>query len=258
MALATQEQCRLRASVQIAAQMVLAPKAAASSAGDSMCTPRPGSAYLNAGSNAVLDSETADRRGPERLYYDESNWPDAYKNHRAASVERIALSRLRVPRAESRCSSATRCSSAKTRCSSLTSSAETYTRPSSFESNESVATQPTQPKVFRLQPRVCVMCDHCWRAKIPESRFHLLKCPNCLSDQPGDEYLTAAELRAQAEKCNEVLSVRDAEAAKRRKAAMADRARLRRYDQPWTPQLATQHDFELARAHEREQANFHE
>jgi len=131
-------------------------------------------------------------------------------------------------------------------------------RTSSFESDESVATQPTQPKVFRLQPRICVMCDHAWRAKIPETRSFMLKCPNCLSDQPGEDNLTAAELRAQADKCNEVLAVRDAIAAKKRKEAMAERARLRRYDQPWTPQLASQHNYELARAHEREQGNYAE
>merc|ERR1719313_780421 len=87
-----------------------------------------------------------------------------------------------------------------------------------------VSTQPTKPKVFRLQPRICVMCDHAWRAKIPESRCFMLKCPNCLSDQPGEDNLTAVELRDQADKCNEVLAVREAAAAKRRKAAMADRA----------------------------------
>lgn len=99
------------------------------------------------------------------------------------------------------------------------------------------------------------MCDHAWRAKIPESRFYLLKCPNCLSDQPGDNELTPAELRAQAAKCQEVLAERDAREAARRKARMVERARLRRYDQPWTPQLASAHDYELARAHEREQAD---
>jgi len=151
-------------------------------------------------------------------------------------------------RSESRCSSAQRTDSTEPGSS----------RTGSFESDESVATQPTQPKVFRLQPRICVMCDHAWRAKIPESRSFLLKCPNCLSDQPGEDYLTAAELRAQADKCNEVLAARDAEAAKKRKAAMAERARLRRYEQPWTPQLASQHNYELARAHEREQGNYAE
>jgi len=198
-------------------------------------------------------------RGPESLYYDMSKWTDSCKTRiREKSIERIERGWIMEERrrSESRCSSAQRTDSTEPG-SSMTGSFESGPA-SSFESDESVATQPTQPKVFRLQPRICVMCDHAWRAKIPETRSFMLKCPNCLSDQPGEDNLTAAELRAQADKCNEVLAARDAEAAKKRKEAMAERARLRRYDQPWTPQLASQHNYELARAHEREQGNYAE
>jgi len=89
---------------------------------------------------------------------------------------------------------------------------------------------------------------------MPGGRRFPRPAPSCSSE----DNLTAAELRAQADKCNEVLAVRDAIAAKKRKEAMAERARLRRYDQPWTPQLASQHNYELARAHEREQGNYAE
>jgi hypothetical protein len=96
------------------------------------------------------------------------------------------------------------------------------------------------------------MCDHCWKASIPESRLYVLKCPNCLSDQPGDDALTAAELWAMAEQCQKVFAEREARASERRKSRLAERARLRMYDAPWTPQLATAHDRELAMAHERD------
>jgi hypothetical protein len=93
------------------------------------------------------------------------------------------------------------------------------------------------------------MCDHCWKASIPESRLYVLKCPNCLSDQPGDDEISADELREQAEKCEQVLG---AAAAERKKANMVARARLRMSKGPWTPQLASAHDRALAMAHARD------
>lgn len=228
----------MRASVHIAAQMVLAPKAAPSAAGG-LTTPPPRSG---------CETPESEPRGPEQLYYDTSRWTDAYKNSlRASSIERVERARL--------LQGSPRPSRPGTSMTGSSTERSSYSRPSSFESDASTATQPTQPTVFRLQPRVCVMCDHAWKAKIPESRFHLLKCPNCLSNQPGEDELTSAEMWAQAAKCKEVLGAREAEMAKRRKARMAERSRLRRYDQPWTPQLASVHKQELAAAHERDMAN---
>jgi hypothetical protein len=93
------------------------------------------------------------------------------------------------------------------------------------------------------------MCDHCWKASIPESRSYLLKCPNCLTDQPRDDELTGLELRAMAEKCTVVLADKEAKAREARKCRLAERSRLRMYDQAWTPQLANQHNRELALAY---------
>merc|ERR1719163_2595759 len=56
------------------------------------------------------------------------------------------------------------------------------------------------PRGAPTQARVCVMCDHCWRAKRCTRRSDVVKCPTCLSDQPGDDELTEAELQEMEEK----------------------------------------------------------
>lgn len=94
------------------------------------------------------------------------------------------------------------------------------------------------------------MCDHCWRAPIPEGRLYVLKCPNCLSDQPGDDELTPEELQAQAETCRQTLVE---EEARIRKARLVERARLRMYDGTcWAPQLASAQECEFALRRGRE------
>jgi len=57
------------------------------------------------------------------------------------------------------------------------------------------------PKIARTEARCCVMCDHCWRAKRSTRRSDVVKCPECLSNQPGD--LTEAELEEMEEKYKE-------------------------------------------------------
>merc|ERR1719240_1645409 len=112
-------------------------------------------------------------RGPALFFYDQSSWPASYQYALAASLEeQIEESTQRSVDCSSRSTSR-----AEDRSSSTTS---TETQPSSG-----------QPKrVGRKQPRVCVMCDHCWKPVIPETRLYVLKCPKCLSDQPGDAELT--------------------------------------------------------------------
>ena len=71
------------------------------------------------------------------------------------------------------------------------------------------------PKIARTEARCCVMCDHCWRAKRSTRRSDIVKCPECLSNQPGD--LTEAELEEMEEKYKEF----QRELEKTRRALMA-------------------------------------
>jgi hypothetical protein len=72
-------------------------------------------------------------------------------------------------------------------------------------------------KEARTQARVCVMCDHCWRAVRSTRRSDVVRCPACLSDQPGEDYLTAAELEAMEQRCADW----DLDKAKRQRDEMA-------------------------------------
>lgn len=223
-----------RTTARVAASMVLAPpKADAAAAAKA---PRPVSSGLRPDLAADLATELEGLRGPARFFYDQSSWPASYQYALAASFEE------REERAE--CSS--RSTSRAEDRSSVTSSGEG--RSSATSSTEGPSSKPKS--VGRKQPWVCVMCDHCWKPVIPESRLYVLKCPKCLSDQPSDAELTVAELHAMAEQCQKVMAEREAAAAERRKSRLVERARHRMYDQPWTPQLANAHNRELALAHD--------
>merc|ERR1719443_2097813 len=54
--------------------------------------------------------------------------------------------------------------------------------------------------VVRKEPRVCVLCEHCWYAEKSSRRSDVLKCPACLVDQPDESELTEAERAAEREK----------------------------------------------------------
>ena len=130
----------------------------------------------------------AEVRGPERFFYDKSTYPASYN---------IALESARanpVPRGDTAFAGY---------------AVDMDTRKDRSYSGSPVKGPPTQA-------RVCVMCDHCWRAEKTD-RCEILRCPECLSDQPGDEYLTAAELAAMAQRCREA----NRALAKSRKALMA-------------------------------------
>jgi len=140
-----------------------------------------------------IDSETmglkaeTEVRGPERFFYDASTFPASYS---------IALSAARaspVPRGDGAAGEAVDLGARQERSSSKS---------------------PGKPE--KTRPRVCVMCDHCWRAK-RTGRCEILRCPNCLSTQPGDDALTPEDFQDMADRCIQW----DLELAKQRKAKMA-------------------------------------
>lgn len=183
---------------------------------------------------AELETEMEEMRGPARLFYDQSRWPASCQFRLAASAEES------VERAESR--AASRAASPVASRASSKSTASTASTASS---------EGSSPPVIK-HLRACVMCDHVWKAVIPDRGLYVLKCPNCLSDQPGEDELTDAERREMNAQCQRVMAEREAKAAARRKARMVERSRLRMYDAPWTPQLASAHDRALAQAHDCE------
>jgi hypothetical protein len=75
----------------------------------------------------------------------------------------------------------------------------------------------------RKQPRVCVLCDHCWYAEKSTRRSDVLKCPACLTDQPDDDEFTEAERAAM----NETFETTREKVAERRKQLMAAASRAR-------------------------------
>ena len=75
----------------------------------------------------------------------------------------------------------------------------------------------------RKQPRVCVLCDHCWYAEISTRRSDILKCPACLADQPGEDELTEAERAEEKEK----FEIQREKVAERKKQFMAAASRAR-------------------------------
>jgi hypothetical protein len=75
----------------------------------------------------------------------------------------------------------------------------------------------------RKQPRVCVLCDHCWYAEKSSRRSDVLKCPACLSDQPDDSAFTEAERAAQME----IFEAQREKVAERKKQLMATASRAR-------------------------------
>ena len=127
-------------------------------------------------------------RGPERFFYDKSTYPASYNIAQESSRANP------VPRGDTAFAG------------------EAMDLGARKERSYSGSPLKGPPK----QARVCVMCDHCWRAE-KTHRCEILRCPECLSDQPGDDALTAAEFEAMRQRC----AASDLELAKRRKALMA-------------------------------------
>jgi hypothetical protein len=115
----------------------------------------------------------AEIRGPERFFYDKSTYPTSY------SICQESKTANPVPRGD--------CSFAG------------EVMDLGAKKERSYSGSPA--KGTRTQARVCVMCNHCWRAERSERRSDVVRCPECLSDQPGDDYFNSQELEAMAEQC---------------------------------------------------------
>jgi ribosomal protein L37AE/L43A len=137
----------------------------------------------------------AEVRGPARFFYDKSTYPASY------SLAQESKTANPVPRGD---------------CSFAGEAVDLGAR-------KERSTSVSPGKETKTQARCCVMCNHCWHQEVSKFRSTVYKCPNCLSDQPGDAYLTEEELQAMAERCKEW----DRKSAEERRAAMADASRHR-------------------------------